>query len=789
MFSSKYHWPRLAVPIASDFVRTLCQRLAPSITATLLASVAVLAAAAIPSTPIDSAPIVTDADEQDDTTAAYDTGAFQPKAPREETDEERLTALAMYSAGRMHEEKEELPAALRMYERASRFDPQAQTPLRDAIRMAFSLGRSDEAIRYAVKLADLDASDSQLLRRLAGHLVGQGDLERGLKLYERAAAVEETKPKASGAVLLWMQIGKLCLILDKPGPAAAAYRRVQQALASPNDWGLDDRARGLIFEDAAKTLDLLGRAVDGRSAEAQACDLFGKVLLEAGDPDAAMAAFERGNALATNAPLLTLQRAEVLATRKDTAGALATLDEFFASKRPLYGAASFELLSKLLSEADRAGDLCNKLERLQVEQPDNIALAYFLADTYRQAGELALAEPLYRQALAAQPALSGYRGLIDVLRRQGNIEPLLEVFLQCVPNVRTLDSLGEEGRALTAADAVMPQLLAAAKTRDDKQPLDSTQAGALGQLALAAGLFDAAEALFSRAIERDQENAPILLRRWALALLVQDKFAEATAVIERTQASGKVSADDAELAFHLSGALAMQDKTDEALVVARRAVELAENERDALGEVYYRILARPGWVLYHGKRLEDAEREYRALLARFNDRYDDEAVREMLRDARLSLSNITVLRGDTLGSERWLEEILDEYPEDISALNDLGYLWADAGKRLQRALAMIEQAVAKEPENSAYLDSHGWALFRLGRRAEAISTLERAVGQEKEPDGVILEHLGDAYLADGRLDDARGAWQRAQAAFTKLGDAAKSAGVQKKLDEHPPAAS
>ena len=92
-------------------------------------------------------PVVSDADAHDDTATAYDTGPLQPKAPRNEAEDERLSALAMYAAGRMHEEKEELPAALRMYQRATRFDPQAQTPLRDAIRMAFSLGRSDEAIR------------------------------------------------------------------------------------------------------------------------------------------------------------------------------------------------------------------------------------------------------------------------------------------------------------------------------------------------------------------------------------------------------------------------------------------------------------------------------------------------------------------------------------------------------------------------------------------------------------------------------------------------------------------
>ena len=49
-------------------------------------------------------------------------------------------------------------------------------------------------------------------------------------------------------------------------------------------------------------------------------------------------------------------------------------------------------------------------------------------------------------------------------------------------------------------------------------------------------------------------------------------------------------------------------------------------------------------------------------------------------------------------AEEWLEQVLDEFPEDIGALNDLGYLWADQNKHLERALAMVSKAVAAEPD-------------------------------------------------------------------------------------------
>ena len=42
--------------------------------------------------------------------------------------------------------------------------------------------------------------------------------------------------------------------------------------------------------------------------------------------------------------------------------------------------------------------------------------------------------------------------------------------------------------------------------------------------------------------------------------------------------------------------------------------------------------------------------------------------------------------------------MLDEFPEDITALNDLGYIWADQNKKLHQALPMLERAVAAEVE-------------------------------------------------------------------------------------------
>ena len=92
---------------------------------------------------------------------------------------------------------------------------------------------------------------------------------------------------------------------------------------------------------------------------------------------------------------------------------------------------------------------------------------------------------------------------------------------------------------------------------------------------------------------------------------------------------------------------------------------------------------------------------------------------------------------------------------------------------------MIRKAVEAEPDNGAYRDSLGWALYRLGRYEEAIAELVKAA--EKQPDGVIFDHLGDAYQKFHQPDKAREAWTRAAELLRKEKDEEKAKEVEEKM--------
>lgn len=108
------------------------------------------------------------------------------------------------------------------------------------------------------------------------------------------------------------------------------------------------------------------------------------------------------------------------------------------------------------------------------------------------------------------------------------------------------------------------------------------------------------------------------------------------------------------------------------------------------------------------------------------------------------------------------QAVLEIQPEHSTAMNYLGYMWADNNENLEQALELVRRAVALEPNNGAYVDSLGWALFRLGKLEEARRHLERA-NQLVPEDSVILEHLGDVYVALGDERRAREAYEHALA--------------------------
>ena len=106
-----------------------------------------------------------------------------------------------------------------------------------------------------------------------------------------------------------------------------------------------------------------------------------------------------------------------------------------------------------------------------------------------------------------------------------------------------------------------------------------------------------------------------------------------------------------------------------------------------------------------------------------------------------------------------METALRLDPEHADALNYLGYSYAERGIRVEEALALTQRAVSLKPNNGYYVDSLGWAFFKMGRLDDALKEIKRAVSLV-EDDPVMYEHLGEIYFKQRLLEDAMNAWRR-----------------------------
>ncbi len=120
-------------------------------------------------------------------------------------------------------------------------------------------------------------------------------------------------------------------------------------------------------------------------------------------------------------------------------------------------------------------------------------------------------------------------------------------------------------------------------------------------------------------------------------------------------------------------------------------------------------------------------------------------------------------------TERLLEEIVGMDPHHAAASNDLGYTWADEGKNLDRAEALVRVAVEAEPDNQSYLDSMAWVEYKRGKFVEARGFLDRAIGPANRPDPVVLDHLGDTMYRLELPTEAVKQWKRSLQRLTEAG--------------------
>jgi predicted Zn-dependent protease len=100
----------------------------------------------------------------------------------------------------------------------------------------------------------------------------------------------------------------------------------------------------------------------------------------------------------------------------------------------------------------------------------------------------------------------------------------------------------------------------------------------------------------------------------------------------------------------------------------------------------------------------------------------------------------------------WLEQLLTSEPENHIALNNLGYMLIDHDIDVNRGLSLVEKALHHVPEESSYLDSKAWGLYKIGKYEEALKILEKleASGMKASELWLHLAKVCEALKLDER---------------------------------------
>lgn len=692
---------------------------------------------------------------------------LKPRQARTEAEEDLLTSGAHFALARLYLQRQDTSLALRHFQRAWRFNADHVALLEQVVALASELGRDEQAARYAILSAERRPRDARLLLiQLGGLLSQQDDTVRALWMYEKAIELQQEEKVTPQAVAIRMEMGRLYFLQGDFKNAARLFSVVRDALDDPQ----------IVNEQQRKALLAKPRAL---------YSLIAASFLEDGRWDEAAAMFRKADSFEANGPLLDFHLAEVALRKSDHQTARLLLDRYLDSKSTTGGSEPYRILRKICEHehaepAAAATALRAELRRRHQSDPENVPLGYALAGELLASDELDQldeAQELYVDLLKRQATADAYVALARIYRRQKNVQALLDIIEQVVVQAESLDVLTDEIAQCVEDKELVKRLLDLARDKCRAAPEEVRYATGLAAafLTLETKQLDEFEAFAEIAANAAGDKKVQILEKLGLGAFIAEDAARAAKLFQLALRENPDEQAASALQFYLAGALQFSGDTAGALVAATQAAEL---RRDSP-----RMASRKPWIHYQAKQFEQAERLYLELIEKYEPNYDAPGVRDVLREARLMLSNIAVERRQFSRAEEWLAQVLDEFPEDIGAKNDLGYLWADQGKHLQRAMEMISQAVAAEPENVAYRDSLGWAYYRLGRFADAVQELTTATAGE-DPDGVILNHLGDAHLSNNQPELAVSVWQRALSAFRQADQLDRLPAIEAKIKQH-----
>ncbi len=93
------------------------------------------------------------------------------------------------------------------------------------------------------------------------------------------------------------------------------------------------------------------------------------------------------------------------------------------------------------------------------------------------------------------------------------------------------------------------------------------------------------------------------------------------------------------------------------------------------------------------------------------------------------------------------DKALELNADNVLVLNNYAYFLAERDSKLEHALVMSSHAVELQGDNSTYIDTYAWVLYKLGRYDQAKSQMVRAIALDKNASAELLFHYAEILTA------------------------------------------
>jgi len=373
-------------------------------------------------------------------------------------------------------------------------------------------------------------------------------------------------------------------------------------------------------------------------------------------------------------------------------------------------------MAEYLISAERYDDALAAYQDLINDDPNDADSYLRMSQLYRQKKDLAKAREASDKAKAIDP---------------NNLQVRMnEAYI--------LQAEGKPNEAIEAIKGILQQT--------ERRTYDPTQVGPrielLEQLAVMQRLADQTQPAvdsYRQIAALDASQAPHASASIIDTYMGGKEFSKAQ---DEADAAIKKYPNDRELRVGRASLLAEMGKTDAAVADVKKLLD-GKNDRAiqlALSELYVK-----------GKKFDDAAKALDAA-EKLSESQEDKIDVWFKRGAMFErMKNVPA-------AETEFRKVLAVMPDNPATLNYLGYMLTDRNLRLPEALAMIQKAVDRDPNNGAYLDSLGWVFFKLGRIPEAEDNMRRAVEQTPH-DPTMRDHYAEVLFKASKVREAIAQWE------------------------------